>query len=218
MRLPGMARRLVASALGRKCVLHVFPLGCVSEPAEALVPVPDREFDGVFLGTLRNFEVPDQAWKRMVRTMFLSPKERSRLRLVQAVRELQAARPELKLFVKMTSCFHSVPAADRTLFPEALSNAKVSLVPRGSSLETFRFFESMRAGCVLITESLPASEYYDGCPCFRVSDWGEIQELIPSIINDPPRMRSLQEETLRWWQTMCCEEAVARRMARVLTP
>jgi hypothetical protein len=52
-----------------------------------------------------------------------------------------------------------------------LSRAKIVLCPRGGVPETYRFFEAIAAGCVVISEALPGAWYYDDHPAVIVRNW-----------------------------------------------
>jgi hypothetical protein len=83
-------------------------------------------------------------------------------------------------------------------------------------LESFRFFEALRAGCIPIVEALPSRWFYDGAPALRVTDWHDAPALIEALLDDEARLREQHHAVQEWWDTTCSEEAVGRYMARGL--
>src|SRR5690554_3749169 len=54
-------------------------------------------------------------------------------------------------------------------YGEVLRNSKIVLCPRGfESVESFRHFEAMRAGCVVVSEKLPQNYLYKNSPIIEV--------------------------------------------------
>ena len=78
-------------------------------------------------------------------------------------------------------------AGDR--YTEIMADTKIALAPRGSSVETYRFFEAMRQGCVVICDRLPPHWFYVGCPAIQVDDWGNLEAEVRALSADPER----------WW-------------------
>ena len=61
---------------------------------------------------------------------------------------------------------------------ERLGRAKICLVPRGDTLETYRFFEAARAGSVIVSERLPSTWFYDDAPAMQLSDAREVFSML----------------------------------------
>jgi hypothetical protein len=102
-------------------------------------------------------------------------------------------------------------------YTELLYNCKISLCPMGIlSVETLRHFESMRAGCIVISEPLPSAYYYDGSPMVILDDWSKLDATVKDLLGNPAKMAQLQQQTLDWWENVCAEPAVAQRIAATL--
>ena len=66
---------------------------------------------------------------------------------------------------------------------DILDQSKIALCPAGDgSLETFRFFEASRAGCITVSEQLPKLWFYEKSPwvCGR---WSSIQTMLQFILS-----------------------------------
>jgi hypothetical protein len=100
------------------------------------------------------------------------------------------------------------------IYSEHLMNTKISLCPRGNFPETFRLFESARAGCAIVSEPLPPAWYFEGCPAQIVSDWSDAPNLIVSLLSSPDLLQLLHERTVAWWDKVVGERALARFMTK----
>ncbi len=102
---------------------------------------------------------------------------------------------------------------DTEAYSLALMDSKICLAPRGTSADTFRLFEGLRYGCVVITERLPARWFYRNAPVVQIDDWQELHALVPALLGDPRRLQELSQAALRWWRTVASEEAIGHWMA-----
>ena len=102
------------------------------------------------------------------------------------------------------------------IYSERLMNTKISLCPRGNFPETFRLFESARAGCVIVSEPLPPVWYFEDFPAQIVSDWSEAPDMVVDLLRSPELLQSLHERTLAWWDKVAGEAALARFIAKQL--
>jgi hypothetical protein len=107
-------------------------------------------------------------------------------------------------------------AGDR--YTEIMADTKIALVPRGSSVETYRFFEAMRQGCVVICDRLPPHWFYVGCPAVQIDNWGNLDAEVKAMSADPERLAELHHRSLAWWDEKLSESAVAHVIARSLDP
>jgi hypothetical protein len=83
-------------------------------------------------------------------------------------------------------------------------------VPRGCHVETIRYFQALRYGCVVICENLPDHWFYTGSPAIVVEDWAELPDHLDRLLRNPAMMTDLSESALAWWRNMASEPAVAR--------
>ena len=71
--------------------------------------------------------------------------------------------------------------------------------------KTYRFFEGMRQGCVVICNRLPPHWFYVGCPAIQIDDWGSLEAEVKALTADPQRLSDLYRETVAWWRTKSSE-------------
>jgi len=91
-----------------------------------------------------------------------------------------------------------------------LKNTKIALCPKGwVNTETFRLYESMKWGCVVISEELPDRSYYKGIPIIKVKDWNEGIEIANRLINDTNELEKLSNKNIQYYKDNLSPEATA---------
>lgn len=95
-----------------------------------------------------------------------------------------------------------------------LNNAKISAVPKGVSInESFRFFESFRLSCIVITTFPFKSDYYnkiwyyEQCPAVMLNNWSDLNDDI--IDNILLTERVLEKQSLEYYNNKISPKAVA---------
>lgn len=201
---PGAWLNLNAAA--RKTT-HI-PIGSFRRFEPVPKPMSARTIDYAFLGSVAF----DDNQRKLAHRLFTSPKVLSRRQMLEG---LKAVGGGAKGNVATTGDFE-VSIKNPDDYVNALSDTKISLVPRGTSYETYRFFESFKAGCVVICDPLPDEWCYEGHPGIVIRDWRKLPGLIAELIADPARLEALSAEGLAYWQRRASEPAVAAYIADVL--
>lgn len=99
-----------------------------------------------------------------------------------------------------------------------LRNTKIALCPKGwVNQETFRLYESMKWGCVVISEDLPNRSYYKGIPIIKVNNWSEGIEVANRLINDTNELERLSKETIKFYKDNLSPEATANLIIKTIT-
>ncbi|MEO8613580.1 MAG: hypothetical protein ABI600_00440 [Luteolibacter sp.] len=102
----------------------------------------------------------------------------------------------------------------REEYAAIISDTRIALCPKGfMSTECYRLMETMRLGCVIISDELPPSRWYKDSPIIVQKDWLNIDKVITGLTRDPQRMLDLHRQTLAWWRDVCSDEAVANYLA-----
>jgi len=92
-----------------------------------------------------------------------------------------------------------------------LGQTKIVLCPPGvHSSETHEIYEALRAGCVVISEKLPATNLYKKSPIQQIDDWEEGLSLARSLLADPKKLAKLQEKSIKWYDRVFSEKAAAQ--------
>jgi hypothetical protein len=91
-----------------------------------------------------------------------------------------------------------------------LRNTKVALVPRGwVNTETFRLYEAMKWGCVVISEELPQREYYKNIPIIQVKNWRDGLRIANELIVDIPTLDKMSKTNKEFYKRNLNPEATA---------
>jgi hypothetical protein len=212
--LPGGAAHARVLASGRlrgrpaRPPVDIIPLGTFNQLDVPSVPIEERPTDLFFAGSVEH--------EASVRHRLGSPKTLARREMVSAVEELGRRRPNLRVDLRLTAGFEASKAESPAEYSQALMNARVCLAPRGTSVESFRVFEGLRCGCVVVAERLPDHWFYAGSPILQVDRWRDLEEAIRPVLDDPAELRRRHALTLAWWHDRCSEPAIGRFLAERL--
>lgn len=214
--LPSGARyassRLRGSLAGSRIgAVHSVPVGTFNQLDLPLKPFAERPTTIVFAGSVAHQGQGVRALKNRV-----APKGLSRSSLIRHVEALAAGHPEVVADVGVTGEFWESVHSDEEAYSRRMMDARFSLVPRGTVPVTARFLESLRYGCIVITDHLPPLWPYAQAPVVRLRDWSELEPVLLDLLADEPRTLALHEQTLDWWRRACSEEAVGDYLAATL--
>lgn len=209
--LPGDLERLRDRLRGRRPrpVVHL-PLGYYNQLDLPLSPFDGRGTAVFFAGSLERKERSPLSLRRWLRVS----KSVARQEMLDALQAFERRRPDVPVRRRLTPSFASSTRADAERYSRELMDARICLAPRGTNVETYRFFEGLRYGCVVVTERLPPTGFYAGSPAIVVDRWSDLPELLERLLDDPAELRRRHERSLAWWRDRCSETAVGTMMAR----
>ena len=210
LRLVPAAKRFLVRA--RAIEKMVLPLGYARQTDLPGKPFESRRYLVGFLGSIENRDIRSfrpRGWSRR-------PKVIARSRMAHSLQKLAASAPESVFYGATASFTESTMTNAGDRYTEIMADTKIALAPRGSSVETYRFFEAMRQGCVVICDRLPPHWFYVGCPAIQIDDWGNLEAEVKALSADPERLRDLHRRSLAWWDEKLSERAVAQVIARCL--
>jgi hypothetical protein len=186
------------------------PIGTFNALDLPLKPFAQRSTDVFFAGSVAH--APGGAAQIKARIM---PKGLARQAMLRNVDRLRG-RTGLTVDVRVTHGFRESAGSDAGDYSRALMDSRLALVPRGATTETHRFFQALKYGCIVVTDSVPRSWFYECAPMVRLRHWDELEGMVMPLLAEPERLESLHAHALQWWQSVCSEEAVGRRMAQTL--
>lgn len=190
--------------------LFPIPIGYNGQIDVASKPLSARTHDVLFAGQLGAVS-RSRNW--LPQKMTLRPREWARANLAHALRELARRDPRY-------SCHWLGELNDRAdplAYSEALANAKISLCPRGNFPETFRFCESARAGCAIISEPLPPTWYFRDHPALIVRHWRELPAMAEKLLTNPSLLDAHHRKSRAWWNNVAGEAALGNYVAERLS-
>ena len=153
---------------------------------------------------------------RFWRKLMPSPKVIARRQMLAVVRELERNNARFSFDGGEAENPRTRRAQDLRTYSQRFMDSKICLAPRGTAIDTWRFFEGLRAGCLVVCEHLTSEWFYDGAPVLRVQDWRQLPKVIESFLNNDAALERARLESLAWWTDKCGEKAVGRAMAAYL--
>ena len=209
-RLPSVVRhtRRRLRGAGAQTIFPI-PLGYFRQADLPLQPIAERRHDAYFRGSMAQ-----RASRASLRAQLLqTPKTRSRSEMTARLQRLGERFPEYTITVEGLPAFFTGSDDEALEFSEAMMQTKVCVVPRGASFETFRYFEALRYGCVVIAEALPRRWFYDGSPAITIARWSQLESVLLPLLRDRERLQCVSAASLAWWSNVCSEVAVGTYMA-----
>ncbi len=192
--------------------IYDIPLGYYKQLELPIKQIEDRAYDVFFTGSISQKKYSIKSLKYWVQ----DPKIISRKIMLKNLDKFQKKYPDITVKTAITSGFHQTTDNDAQTYSENMMNTKICLVPRGTSLETYRFFEALRYGCIVLVEQLPNRWFYNGSPAVQVADWNHLENILLPLIKDSNHWRKKHQDSLQWWQEQCSEEAVGKYIASQL--
>ena len=203
----GCSKTLISRIKGKHIApIYEIPLGYYTNEDISYIPFENRKNDIFFAGSIQHITQKKLSIKR--------PKELARDRMSQALRSLQENHPDIHVQTSITAGFGESIVNNNQAYAQNMMGAKIALIPRGANLETFRFYEAIRYGCIPVGENFPRSWFYDDAPIIRLDDWSDISKEIPTFLNDPDKCSEMHEKVLQWWKKMCAEDMLASYIAQ----
>jgi hypothetical protein len=213
-RSPGLLRRKILQYVRSENLspIYTIPLGYANQVDLAIQPILDRTTDVFFAGSVSHRKNDTNILRRAIGTA----KYISRRKLVDVLHRLDENEPDLTIGLETCPSFSVSMQDSAEAYSRRMMDAKICPVPRGTSLESFRFFEAIRYGCIPIVEALPSRPYYDGSPALTIKSWTDLHRIVPVLLQDDTILAQKQRSILDWWQTNCSEKVVGYDMAQKL--
>lgn len=189
--------------------IYTIPLGYYNQLEAPKKKIDERTFDVFFAGSISNDSYTLGSLKAFISNLLKPPKVQSRQKMLSCLNEFQNEFSDFQVELSLTDGFYSMTENNLQTYAERLMNSKICLIPRGTSHETYRFFEAIRFGCIPITEALPSHWFYNGSPAIEIKNWHNLSETLEKLLTNPALIETKHQEALGWWQNKCSEIAVA---------
>ena len=147
-----------------------------------------------------------------------SPKQIARRDMVKYTLELKKSNPRFRLDhrVLQKGSFGGADANDNRTYSERMMDSKICLTPRGTVIDTWRLFEGLKSGCLVICEPLPDDYFYQGAPVIQIDSWDELEKTVAPLLDDDQALQQWSNRSLEFWKNVCGEEAIGRRVAEFI--
>ncbi len=214
LRLPEDVRDLRAASGGAPTALRArvddLPVGYSNLLDLPLRPFDERGTDAFFAGSVENQASSRRSLQHWVGT----PMQVARTEMLRALEDFRSRRPAVRVNLRVSGDFWASMEDDPASYSERLMDTKVCLAPRGTTVETYRVFEGLRYGCVVVADPLPRRWYYEGAPVVQLGRWRDLPALLDDLLADPMGLRQRHEASLAFWRDRCSEEPVGRFVAQ----
>lgn len=188
------------------------PLGYHSQVELPQIPMGERPLDTFFVGQVRQegFATPYQRY-------ISSSKVQARKQIWAVLQELQKeGRWHMDLGDIAANQSRSAGEAF-TSYSEKMMQSRICVAPRGSMADTFRSFEGLRAGCLVVANPLPKDRFlYPRAPLLIVDHWREIGGILTKYARDVDALEAWRAKGLAWWHDHLRPEVMARYVSGAL--
>ncbi len=202
-------------AKAQKGVVHAIPLGTFGEVCNKPLEISERMYDISFCGCLNNNRVNLASVITSINTKWITLGllyfKKQTLRFLSAYAKMKHPGH----FYHFNPDFNT--GLDKQFFNYKLSHTKVALCPKGwINAETFRLFEAMKLGCVVICETLPDRWYYKNIPVIQVKDWNEGYKKALELLDQPQELERLSKASIAFYNKMLSGTATAKYIIKQL--
>lgn len=199
--------------------LIAFPLGYVKETIQMpIVPIYERTLNVFFSGTLNENRIllyqhltsfSNLTNKFNFRTIFTN-------KMIYSLGRRNLSKVFPDSYIVFTEGFKSGLSPND--YSNLLHNSKIAICPKGfHSAETFRHYEALRAGCIVISEKLPDNYLYKDSPIIQLENWSNLKSVINVLIKDKDQLEELHHKSLNWYKNVFSEKAVSDLMYNTLS-
>jgi hypothetical protein len=174
-------------------------------------PIRERPYHCFFAGQFQTEPA------RGLASLQESPKQIARRAMVKAMLALRESDPRFRLdLTVLGSSIYGQDTSNQRTYSERMMDSKICLAPRGSVIDTWRFFEGLKSGCLVVCEPLPEEYYYRGAPVIQIDSWSELEKAIAPFLDDEEALEQWSARSLEFWNNVCGEEAIGRRVAEFI--
>ncbi len=196
--------------------IYTIPLGYYNLLELPIKDLKNRNYDVFFAGSVFNDPYSKNFFKAKLALLLRPPKTQARQKMLFNVEKFKREHPEFEVELALTTGFFTMTQEHLQTYSERLMNAKICLIPRGTSYETYRFFEAIKYGCIPIVEALPSRWFYDNSPAIEVNNWYKLDGILKQLLTTPYLLEKKHQQSLLWWKEKCSEDAVSNYMIEKL--
>jgi hypothetical protein len=101
-------------------------------------------------------------------------------------------------------------------YSEKMVNSRICVSPRGTVADTFRSFEGLRAGCLVIGNRVPKESFLAGSPIHIINHWAELEPLLKKYARNIEYLEGERAKSLAFWNEHLSTEKIAQYLADAL--
>jgi hypothetical protein len=202
------------AAISKQPHIITIPLGYHSQNELPILPMHDRQLDSFFSG-----EVNSHYERNDYRYWTSTSKVVARRQLFKVLDQMQKSSAENDWNIlgnEIDAARTNLDAAGYGGYSERMQQSRICIAPRGSVAETYRIFEGLRSGCLVMTNPLPHAPYLDDAPLILVDNWRELPKLLRKYARDLPTLERYSKAGRQWWDDHCAEQVIGKHVAGAL--
>lgn len=197
-----------------------FPLNIISDvKRNKVIPINKRPIDIFFCGNLNSNRLNlynalssnSKIFSKITNKFFYSILVRTGLKQKFLSRNMNIA-VNGNNYIKFTNGFNGEGGGlNYNEYFRLLNNSKVILCPRGYiSPETFRHYEAIKSGSVVITEKLPKTYFYKNAPYIEINNWKDGIIKAEKLILNLVKLKNIQKRNNLYYKQIMSEKSVAK--------
>jgi hypothetical protein len=103
-------------------------------------------------------------------------------------------------------------------YSQKLHDAKIVVCPAGNvSMETFRHYEAMRSGAIVVSPKLPDVKIYKDAAICQVDEWEyKVGDTIMDLLSDLDMLQLVQERQQQTYNNRFAAKSVAKYIHELL--
>ncbi len=200
----------IAPVLAQPHVLHT-PCGTCMLEELPVKPMSERPYHCFFAG-----QVNLQPTKGLA-AITVSPKEIARRAMLEATLALQERNARFRFDYRVTGAnSFAADRDDERSYSQRMMDSKICLTPRGTVIDTWRFFEGLKSGCLVVCEPLPDDYFYRDAPVLQIDSWDDLEKTIGPLLDDDEALAEWSARSQKFWKEVCGEEAIGKRIAEFI--
>ncbi len=184
------------------------PLGYHSQQEVPQIAMADRPLDIFFAGQA-SYDIPKGSYQHYLS----SSKREARMQIWQVLTELQRE-GQWTMDLGNIAANQTEAGSAYSSYSEKMMQSRICVAPRGSVADSFRAFEGLRAGCLVVANPLPRDEYlFPGAPIVLVDHWREIRGILEKFARNVDALEEWRRRSLTWWHDHLRPEVLAPMVA-----
>ena len=185
------------------------PLGCFSNNETTIKPMKERMYNSTFIGCLNRNRTQLASLlsgiPRMIMFLGFYFNDPNMMKFINHLVKWRHPRD----FYSFNPDFNAGVKGD--VFTNILNNSKICLVPRGwTNSETYRLYEAMNAGCVVISEKLPDRKYFKDIPVIQVDNWKQGLKKVKELLKNEALLEDLGNKNKMFYDEFLSPIATAK--------
>jgi hypothetical protein len=203
------ARSRRETPLRSEPVIISLPLGYHSQEEVPQRAMSERSLDLFFSGEIRH-ALPRWDYRRITSTSKFIARQQ-----LWAELERLASRGRWRLDLGAVG---SRDAATPTFasYSDKMMHTRLCVAPRGSVAETYRAYEGLRAGCLVVTTRVPPRSLLASAPLIQVDHWRELEGILAQHAERLDRLEAARAASLAWWNERAAVAVQAHHVATEL--